>query len=60
MKKKNRLSFKVLLMILLSFAILTTVSYSWFNAEVNLCGNTIETASLNYEAYGYNKDGTLV
>lgn len=60
MKKKNRLSFNVLLMILLSFAVLTTVSYSWFNAEVNLGGNTIETASLNYEAYGYNKDGTLV
>ena len=59
MKKKNRLSFKILLVILLSFLLLTTVSYAWFYAEVNLGGNIIETDSLEYEVYGYNADGTL-
>ena len=60
MKTKSRLSFKVLLVILLSFMLLTTVSYAWFYANVNLGGNTIETDSLEYEAYGYNSSGTVV
>lgn len=60
MKTKSRLSFKVLLVILLSFMLLTTVSYAWFYANVNLGGNTIETDSLEYEAYGYDSTGAKV
>lgn len=58
--KKNRLSFKVLVMILLSFVLLITVSYSWFYAQVNLGGNTIETDALEYEVYGYDSTGNKI
>ena len=59
MKNKSR-SFKVLMLILLSFVLLVTVSFAWYYIDIKLKGNTIETVSLTYEAYGYNSDGTLV
>ena len=59
MKTKSR-SFKVLMLILLSFVLLVTVSFAWYYIDIKLKGNTIETVSLTYEAYGYNSDGTLV
>lgn len=59
MKTKSR-SFKVLMLILLSFVLLVTVSFAWFYIEGYLEGNTIETNSLTYKAYGYDATGKKV
>lgn len=60
MKRKNRISIKLFIIILLSFVFVTTVSYAWFSSEITLEGNMIETGSASYVAYGYNKLGDQV